>query len=131
MIEALLNWPALPAAIALLPAILSWWSGRRLAKRADDPALPERLHASRRVHGMILVVSIAALATLATDSLLWSLPLLFIGVMAAGYPLRRVLHGETWSLAAYLSFFGRLAFVWLGFWTALATLPAVAALGGT
>jgi Zn-dependent protease with chaperone function len=131
MIEAFLNWPALPALIALLPALLSWWSGRRLATLADDPALPERLHASRRVHGMILVASFMGLATIATDSLFWSLPLLFISVMAAGYPLRKVLHGETWSLAAYLSFFVRLAFMWLGFWTALATLPAIAALGGT
>jgi hypothetical protein len=47
-----------------------------------------------------------------------------------GYPLRKILYRETWSLGAYLSFFLRLVFATFGFWFLLAMTPPLVALAG-
>ena len=46
------------------------------------------------------------------------------------YPVRRVIYGETWSLAAYLSFFHRLTIGVFGMWILLGAIPALAAMAG-
>ena len=49
----------------------------------------------------------------------WSIPLLLLSFLAAGWPLRRVLFGETWSLPVYLWFYFRLVVSIYGFWLLL------------
>ena len=125
------------ALIALLPGASSWWSGRRLARLADDPALPELLAAHGRRSGAVLGVAMIGLGCVASWTLSTLLvPLVlaglaaFFGLIAAAYPLRRVLYQETWSFWSYLCFYPRVMFGVLGFWIVLALLPALVALAG-
>ena len=86
--------------IALLPCLLSWWSGTQLAQRKDDPVLPERFMAHQRRNGMLLAAGFVASAMVEPRALPWTGPLLFSTVVAAGYPVRRAIYGETWSFTA-------------------------------
>jgi Zn-dependent protease with chaperone function len=119
------------AVVALIPAAVSWLSGRRLARHAQNPSLPERLIAHRRRAGIALGIAGALIAIYAPRSLPWAAPLLFSSLLMAGYPLRRTLFEETWTVAHYLSFFHRLTIAVLGFWLLLASVPLVAAQAGT
>ena len=121
---------ALATLLALVPSLLSWWSGTRLARRLDDPVLPERFMAHHRRNGILLVAGFVASATVEPRALPWTAPLLFSTVVAASYPVRRALYGETWSLAAYLSFFHRLSIGVFGVWIVLGAIPALAAVAG-
>jgi hypothetical protein len=116
--------------IALLPGLLSWWSGTQLARSLDDPVLPERFMAHQRRNGMLLAAAFVASAIVEPRALPWNGPLLFSTVLAAGYPARRAIYGETWSFTAYLSFFHRLTIGVLGVWMVLAAIPAVGAMAG-
>ena len=117
--------------IATLPAIISWWSGRRLAGMLDDPILPERLVAHQRRNGAVLILAIGGLAAVAARSLAWTLPLAIVALHAGAFPLRKALFAETWTFGAYLSFFGRLYFGLFGFWILLAATPSLAARAGS
>jgi hypothetical protein len=66
MFTSLRDSYALLALIALLPGAISWWSGRRLARLADDPALPELFAAHGRRNGGMLFIAIVALAFVAS-----------------------------------------------------------------
>jgi Zn-dependent protease with chaperone function len=125
-----LSAPLLLAVIALVPAAMAWWSGRKLAALVDDPAFPERLNADQRRNGALVFVALAALTFIAFESLIWTLPLTVSALVAAGYPLRRSVYGETWSLGAYLWFFARAMFAWSGFWILLGATPSLARLAG-
>src|SRR5688572_13822791 len=104
------------ALVALMPAVVCWVSGRRLARYEHDPSLPERLLAHQRRNGIALAVAGSAIAIYATRSLPWAALLLFSSLLMAGYRLRRTLFEETWTVARYLSFFHRLTIAVLGFW---------------
>ena len=122
---------ALIALVALLPGAVSWWSGRRLARRVDDPALPELFAAhGRRTRGMLFVsiVTITLLASWAALAL--AIPILFAGIIAAAYPLRRALYHETWSFGSYLSFYPRVMAGLFGFLIVLALLPTLVGAAG-
>jgi len=120
----------LAAAIAVVPAILAYVRGRQIARFADDPALPERLFASRRVTGSGFVFTICALIMLTGSAAIWAIPLAVVAYFGAGLPLRRVLYGETWSLATYLSLVIRLFVAFWSFWILVCALPALAIAGG-
>jgi heat shock protein HtpX len=90
--------------VALAPAIVSWWTGRGILARADDPALPELLLERRRRMNQIALGGAVALGVLAGSALLWALPLLGVALLVAGYPLRRSLFAEQWSLPAFLRY---------------------------
>ena len=111
--------PLFAVVLAVVPAVLRWWWGRRLARYADDPALAERLAAHHKRNGIVLVVAVATLIARYSATLLWTLPLLVLTRAVAGYSLRKRLYGETWSVAGYLSFFGRLVVSIYGFWILL------------
>ena len=113
----------LAAIVALAPAAIGWWRGRALVRLIDDPALPERLIASRRQATSIAVVAMAALIYAWPGELWWALPLLVLGRLVSSYPARRTLFGETWSLARYVSFFGRLIVGAYGFWLLILFTP--------
>ena len=51
--------------IALVPGLLSWWSGHRLARRVNDPALPELLAAHQRRHTAMLVGAMTVIGVVA------------------------------------------------------------------
>src|ERR1700748_3312740 len=69
----------------------------------------------------------AILFVTAIDDCVWALPLMVFARMVAGYYLRRTLYGETWSLAAYLSFFLRLLAASFGPWICIAIAPGLVA----
>ena len=108
-----------------MPAAVSLWRGRSLARLIDDPALPERLLAGHRASGFVLAFSLVVLIFNWPHYLVWTLPLLFVARLVAVYPFRKILYRETWSLAAYLSFFVRLVIAIFGFWILLAMTPAL------
>jgi Zn-dependent protease with chaperone function len=117
--------------IAVLPGALALYWGRGLARLIDDPVLPERLLANRTRTAVAYVVAIAVLIETAGQHFVWALPLMIVTRMAAGYPLRRVLHGETWSLASYVSFFLCLGGAYLGYWVFLGLTPWLIEIGGS
>ena len=64
--------------------------------------------------GMAIGVAIVMLVWFWPRFAGWTLPLLFVAHIAAGYPLRRVMREETWSIATYLWFFIRLTIAMFG-----------------
>ena len=101
--------------LAAAPATYAWWSGRAMRRAIDDPALPELLLARlRRIVHVTLVVIIASAFVTAPSG--FSVIVLF-GVLAAQYPIRRTVYGDTWSFWQYAKFtsFGWIAFggLWL------------------
>ena len=101
-------WLLLPLAVA--PAIYTWWSGRAIRRSIDDAALPELLLArQRRIVQVTLVAIIAAAFTEAPTG--FSL-LMLLGVLAAQYPVRRTVYGDTWPFWQYARF---TTFSWIAF----------------
>ena len=131
MFSLLRTSPVLLGTIALLPGALCWVQGRNLLRLADDPLLPERLAVSRRRNGLAFVIALATLVALDPAALPWTAPLLIVVVLAAGYPSRRTLYGETWGIAACIWFNLRLYFALFGFWMVLAATPPLAHAAGT
>src|SRR5215471_18293362 len=118
------------ATIAFVPAIVAYWRGRQIARFADDPALPERLFAGRRVTSGCLVFTVAVLFTLTGRAAIWAIPLAILAYYAAALPLRRVLYSETWSVPAYLSLVIRFFIAFWSFWLLACALPALALSAG-
>ncbi|MGE5814745.1 MAG: M48 family metalloprotease, partial [Acidobacteriota bacterium] len=122
--------PLLLVLIAATPAVMRWLLGRRVVRLANDPAVAERMLTLTRQSAPVIALAIAALLVLAPRSAFWTLPLVILLRLIAGYPIRRALFGETWSLARYLSFFVCLVVAVFGLWTVIAMLPVVVALAG-
>jgi heat shock protein HtpX len=113
------------AVIAFVPAIVTYVRGRRIARFADDPALPERLVAGGNVAATCFAFTIAALIAVTGAAAIWAIPLAVIAYIAASLPLRRVLYNETWSLASYLTFVIRFIVAFWSFWVLTCALPAL------
>src|SRR5678815_1833003 len=88
--------------LALAPALLAWWNDRRLIARADDPALAELVASRRRLNVRAIVFALALMLVFGGGAAAWGIPLLLVFLIAAGYPLRTRLFGETWGFGAYL-----------------------------
>lgn len=124
--------------IALVPGFLSWWSGHRLARRVNDPALPELLAAHQRRHTAMLVGTLTVIGVVAGIGgvsvtalvMVASMVVTYAACVAAAYPLRLALYEETWTFGAYCRYFFRALFGLFGFWLLVATLPGVAATAG-
>jgi len=118
-------------ALALVPAALRWWWGRSIARRLDDPVIAERLVA----HNTRVGVATGACAMLIMSgwpsAFPWTMPLLVAAQSVAGYPLRKALYGETWSLAGSLAFKARLGTAVFGFWVLLALTPWLASMASS
>ncbi|MFL5617828.1 MAG: M48 family metalloprotease [Gemmatimonadaceae bacterium] len=96
--------------LAATPAVYAWWSGRAIRRAIDDPALPELLLARvRRIVQVTLVVIIAAAFMTAPAG--FSVVVLF-GVLAAQYPIRRAVYGDSWPFWQYARF---TSFSWIAF----------------
>jgi Zn-dependent protease with chaperone function len=99
---------AMAALVALAPAILSRWRDRALlARGSDDPALPERLRATRWWTLLGTAIAVAILVVVWPWQALWAVPLLAIARRWTAYWLRRATLGESWSFWLYLSFVAR------------------------
>lgn len=114
---------ALTLIVALVPAALAWWTDRRLLTKRDDPALPELLANRRRAHVRSIAIAAALMLVLGGGDAGWGIPLLIASMIAAAYPLRTHLLGETWGFGAYLWNTMVSAVGSYGFWIALAYVP--------
>jgi Zn-dependent protease with chaperone function len=117
--------PALTLLAALAPALFAWWSGGQLLQKRDDPALPELLAGRRRANVRAIAIAVVVMIMLGGASAGWGIPLLIAAMIAAAYPLRTRLLGETWGFAAYLWHTARSIAAGFGFWIALAYAPIV------
>ena len=101
--------------LAAAPAAYTWWSGRAIRRSLDDPTLPDLLLARQR--RMIHVTLVAVIASVFVTAPLAFGLVAVLGVLAAQYPIRRAVYGDTWSFAQYLRFtsFSFIAFggLWL------------------
>jgi Zn-dependent protease with chaperone function len=120
----------LPLLVALVPAALRWWMGVRLVGRLDEATFPERLAAHHQRNRAVFALAIVVLIWTSPHATFWSLPLLIVSRTAAGFPFRRQIYGETWSLAGMLFFFGRLIFGAYGFWLLAINTPFLASRAG-
>src|SRR5919107_2105823 len=82
---------------ALIPSALAWWNDRALLTKHDDPALPELLANRRRVSIRAIAIAVAIMIVFGADDAAWGIPLLLALFIAAGYPLRTRILGETWG----------------------------------
>ena len=118
-----MSWRLLALSLALVPALFAWWSGRRIVRLIGDPALAERLLLRQRQQQLVLFAGAVA-PMLAGARYGWvTIPCAFVGALIGDLPSRRVLFEERWSLATYLSWHGRLALAWQGFWILLFISP--------
>src|SRR6266850_6178357 len=116
-------WPLL--ACMFVPGVFAWWSGRRLVRRRDDPALAERLLA-RAQHTQRVTLLTCVCLPFAAGQYYWFAVLgLVLGLWVCDYPSRRVLLDERWAPATYLLWQLRFHLAWLGFWFALLLAPTV------
>ena len=63
--------------------------------------------------------------------LIWTLPVVVVGRLVAGYPLRRALFDERWGFTTYAVTMLRLCLAVAGFWLLLAAAPLVAGTAGS
>lgn len=120
------------AVLCLLPAAARLWSWRTLTPQLNDPLIPERLLAhSRRNLAVLWLVIVCAILLGHPKHLFWALPLILVTRAASGYPLRRALFDERWSLPLYLGMMLRLVVAGVGFWVLLAAMPILAAASGS
>lgn len=117
--------------LALLPGAYAWWTGRWLVRLRDDAALPERLQARGTRLAQLVGVAFAVTAILWPSSLLWAVPLLWLGLGVGSFPARRVLFEERWTLAEYLLARLRLVAAWPGPLLLLAAAPALVVAAGS
>src|SRR4051812_5053420 len=110
---------------ALVPALFAWWSGRQLLRKHDDPALPELLAGRRRAHVRAIAIAVIVMVMVGGANAGWGIALLIAAMIAAQYPLRTRLLGETWGFAAYLWHTARSIAAGFGFWIALAYAPSL------
>jgi Zn-dependent protease with chaperone function len=111
--------------LAAAPALYAWWGGRRLARLAEDPALPERYLGQRLRVAQTAAVAVAVLLVLLRPHWVWAVPVMFLATQAAGFPSRRAILGESWGLRAYLGHVVRVTVAGFGFWLLLAFTPAL------
>jgi len=78
--------PLWAVVVAFIPAALALWSARQLISFIDDPALAERLAASRARNGVTFGACFVATAALAPRHAVWTLPLLTVANATARYP---------------------------------------------
>ena len=120
-----MSWIA-PAVLALLPAVFRLRRGQALVRDLQHPAFAEKLLTGRTLLAVVFV-SVAAI-----EVVFWPrrsvliLPFQLLAFMAAGWPLRRAMLGESWSVGAYLWFYVRMVVAIYGFWILLMVAPWLA-----
>src|SRR5688572_13420159 len=110
---------------AVVPAAITWWTDRSLLDKGDDPALPELLTGRRRTNIRAMAIGFAIVVVWGGNAAAWGIPLLVVLLIAAAYPLRTRLLGETWGFGSYLGHTMLSVVGGFGFWTALAYAPSI------
>ncbi len=116
--------------ILLLPAVFSWWQGRRLLRRLEDPAFPELHFARAKQGGLAAGICIGVSIILTTEHAGPKLLLGFFSLAAGDYAYRKALFKESWSFLAYLGHVVRLSLALYGVWILLGLLPELLRLAG-
>jgi len=116
---------AISFSVALVPGLHRWWSGRRFRNANEDPALAERWWALRTRATQVSFFSAFLAVALSPQWVGVLLPVQWLGSAIGGFPARRAIFAESWTLGAYLFWSVRLAAGMWGFWIALAALPLV------
>ncbi len=115
----------LPASflILLIPAVYTWWHGRALLRRLDDPLFAE-LHV-RKAHrvGSVLGICLGISLVLSYQHLGLKVLLGLLGTTAADYRFRRAVFAETWGFLSYVAHGLRFAVANLGVWILVALMP--------
>jgi len=122
-------WTFVSLAVAAVPGVVAWWTGRRLLARRDDPALPERIVARANRLGQVMAAALGVLLIVSPQTS-WIFVLPLLGLYVGGFPTHKVLHEERWGLARYLLASGRWWVAALGIWTLLAFTPTIIAAAG-
>ena len=117
--------PLLLAIVALVPGVVTWWSGTQLLRRVDDPALPDLLLKQKSRVGALWALAVGAIVATDSRQASWAIPLMLGAMIAARYPARRVLLDERWSIGAYLWHSLRRLVGTLAFWVVLALTPSI------
>jgi Zn-dependent protease with chaperone function len=108
--------------LAVLPGLYAAWRGRAL--RSDDPLLVDRMTAYRgSIRGAALFTIVVALLFFGAQKP-WLVPLQIVAVLIGGFPSRRRLYEEHWTLVTYLAHTVRVFTAFLGPWLLLALTPA-------
>jgi Zn-dependent protease with chaperone function len=119
------NSPSLVALIALVPGIVVWWTGRRIATRTSDPALPELLWAHRHRTRNVFLTSFFLAVFIGGRHAFWGIPLMAIVTTMGGYSLHRALGIDSASLPRQLRRDAKSIAGGLGFWIALTLIPTI------
>src|SRR5687768_10573271 len=89
--------------LSLSTGIAAWIGVRRMLRHVGDPLFTERLFAHRMAMVYVYVAVITASAVLAPKAAVWLVPLTLLSIAVGGFPGRKTLHGETWTLPQYLA----------------------------
>ncbi len=116
---------ALVALAAILPGLVAWWTGRRLGRSLQDPALAELLLARRQRVGAITAVSLSLILVLGGDDAFWAVPLLLVSLPVGGYPLRRALGTESAGVVRHVWHQVKSMVGSIGLWALLAWMPLI------
>src|SRR6185295_12148504 len=111
--------------LALLPGIFAWWRGRRLIRSLADPALPELLMAKQQRVSMVLIFCVVFLVAFGGSNVYWAVPLQVLALVVGGYPLGKVLLGESTRAPTYVWSSLKSVLGGFGFWLALGVTPLV------
>jgi heat shock protein HtpX len=122
-------WTLACLALAALPGVVAWWTGRRLLARRDDPALPERIVARSTRLVQVTAAAMGVILFLGPHTP-WILALPMLSLYVGGFPTHKALHEERRGLVGYLVASGRWWLAALGLWTLLALTPAIIAAAG-
>jgi heat shock protein HtpX len=99
-------------ALGLVPGVYAALASRKLLRRLDDPLLPDLLLAHSRRVGTVVGSCIGVGIVFSRDLTPAFIVLAALSALAGGYPVRKRIFEETWSLWSYLSHS-------LRFWTGL------------
>ncbi len=111
------------ALVSVTPGIAAWWTGRRLTRFTDDPALPELLFARQQRLTLIVATALAVTLVFGGNGAMWGIPLMALALLVGRYPLRRFLQFETSNLPRYLWRSAKSIVAGFGFWIILAWTP--------
>ena len=112
----------LPIALASVPGLFALLAGHRLVRHLSDPSFADLLQAHRARLQILLIATVVAGALLVEGFGLWHVPLAVLGAMLGGFPARRRIFDESWTVLAFLSHVARVATAFFG-----AILPLLAA----
>lgn len=121
----MMAYRVLVAFAAVLPGFVAWWTGRRLARSLDDPALAELLLARRQRLSGITATALALILVLGSDDAFWSIPLMLLSLPVGGYPLRRALAIDTDGIAPHVWRYAKSVVGAMGLWILLAWMPMI------